>query len=134
MRTRVFEVLLTLVVASAGCGFESRVEGTWEPVALQPKQLVRSGVPAPMAKTLATSTFVAADGVVYVGGKHEQAALVRYKILREQGDCATVRLDATQPEGGPEPVEVEACLEDDALTLRHDAKGKPVAVTFRRAP
>ena len=124
-----------MAVASAGCGFESRVEGAWEPVALQPKQLVRSGVPAPMAKTLASSTFVAEDGVVYVGMKHEQATLARYKILSEQGDCGTVRLDPVQPDsGGAESVEVEACLDGDALTLRHDAKGKPLAVTFRRAP
>lgn len=124
-----------MAVASAGCGFESRVEGTWKPVALESKQLVRSGVPGPLAKTLASSTFVAEGGVVYVRMKHEQATLARYKILSEQGDCATVRLDAAQAEsGGAESVEVEACLDDDALTLRHDAKDKPLAVTFRRAP
>ncbi len=135
MRSRVFDAVLIMAVAFTGCGFESRVEGTWEPVALEPEQLARSGVPAPMAKTLASSTFVAADGVVYVGLEHEQATLARYRILSEEGDCAAVRLDAAAPEsGGPESVEVEACLDDDTLTLRYGAKGKPLAVTFRRGP
>ncbi len=135
MRARFFTALLTTAVVFTGCGFDSRVAGTWQPVAAQPGELVRAGLPGPMAKTLATSTFVAADGVVYVGFQHEQATLARYKILHEQGDCATVRLDAPEANsGGPESVEVEACLDDDELTLRHDAKGKPLTVTFRRAP
>lgn len=136
MRSTVFPGLLALTAVTAGCGFESRVEGTWQPVALEPRALVGRGIPAPMAKALASASLVAEDGVVYVGLKQEQAVLARYQVVSEQDDCATVRLDAVQPESGGDTrtEEVQACLDDGDLILRHGAKGKALAVTFRRAP
>lgn len=118
-----------------GCGFESRVEGAWSPVpgTLEAKELVTRGVPKPSAKQLVGSTFVAEDGVVYLGAAHEKAALARYVIERETGDCAMVHFEATDPAGRVETSEsIEACLEEDELTLRQTAGGKPLSVTFRR--
>ena len=132
MRSKICVGLFLLVV---GCGFESRVEGAWSPVpgSLETKELVARGVPKPSAKQLVGSTFVAEDGVVYLGAAHEKAAQARYVIEREEGDCATVHFEATDPAGKVETSEtVEACLDDDRLSLRQTAGGKPLSVTFRR--
>ena len=132
MRSKRCTLLLLCVV---GCGFESRIEGAWSPVpgSLEAKELVARGVPKPSAKQLVSSTFVAEDGVVYLGAVHDRAALARYVIEREKGDCATVHFEATDPTGKVETSEsIEACFEGDDLTLRQTAGGKPLSVTFRR--
>ena len=124
-----------LLVALVGCGFESRVEGAWTPVpdTLQAKELVDRGVPKPSARQLVSSTFVAEDGIVYLGTVHERSALARYVIERAEDDCATVHFEATDPTGKVEASDpVKACLDDATLTLRHSAGGKPLSVTFRR--
>ena len=133
MKPRRINFVLALFTIAAGCGFESRVEGTWQPVGLDPQVLVDRSVPRSMAKTLASASFVAEDGVVYVGLKQEQATLVRYEIVSERSDCATVRLETPQTEP-KQSEQVQACLRDDELTLRHEDKGDALAVTFRRAP
>lgn len=129
------KICVGLFLVLVGCGFESRVEGAWSPVpgTLEAKELVARGVPKPNAKQLVGSTFVAEDGVVYLGAAHDKAALARYVIERETGDCATVHFEATDPTGKVETSEsIEACLEGDELTLRQTAGGKPLSVTLCR--
>jgi hypothetical protein len=126
-------VLLTCL--ALGCGFEARVEGTWKlaPGDANQRELARHLRP-PMAQTFASSAFVVEDGVVYLAAKHPDNALAKYQIGRIEHGCADVRLEtAAVGAGAPTHTPIEACLDGDALTVRHLVDGEAAVVTLRRA-
>lgn len=115
------------------CGFERRVEGEWkaDPNSVNAKELTKRGVPAALAPTLVSGTFVVEDGMVYLGAKHPDATLLGYRILDEDDDCATVRFHDPAAKD-TQTRDARACLRGTDLTVRHDGAKAPLEVTFRR--